>query len=192
MRALKELGRLHSAREALDAVAVARSIFDRYSFDLIYARPGQTPQAWAAELEPRHRRGRRASLALSAHHRAGHAVCGAACGGQARRPRRRHRAARSTTRRRLSARARACRPTRFPITRGRAPNAGTISSTGAAHEYAGIGPGAHGRLDIDGGASRHRDREAAGELADAGGSRSGTASSPTRRSRASKWRTSSC
>jgi len=48
--ALKELGRTHSAREALDAVAVARSIFDRYSFDLIYARPGQTPQAWAAEL----------------------------------------------------------------------------------------------------------------------------------------------
>jgi oxygen-independent coproporphyrinogen-3 oxidase len=48
--ALKELGRLHSAREALDAVAVARSIFERYSFDLIYARPRQTPQAWAEEL----------------------------------------------------------------------------------------------------------------------------------------------
>jgi putative oxygen-independent coproporphyrinogen III oxidase len=48
--ALKELGRLHSAQEALDAVAVARSIFDRYSFDLIYARPKQTPQAWAEEL----------------------------------------------------------------------------------------------------------------------------------------------
>ena len=48
---LKELGRLHSAQEALDAVAVARSIFDRYSFDLIYARPRQTPQAWAAELK---------------------------------------------------------------------------------------------------------------------------------------------
>ena len=49
-RALKELGRLHSAQEALEAVAIARSIFERYSFDLIYARPGQTPQAWAAEL----------------------------------------------------------------------------------------------------------------------------------------------
>lgn len=48
--ALKELGRLHSAQEALDAVAVARSIFERYSFDLIYARPRQTPEAWAAEL----------------------------------------------------------------------------------------------------------------------------------------------
>ena len=44
----------------------------------------------------------------------------------------------------------ACRPTRFPITRGPAPSAGTISSTGAWQEYAGIGPGAHGRLDIEG------------------------------------------
>jgi oxygen-independent coproporphyrinogen-3 oxidase len=48
---LKELGRLHSAREALDAVGIARSIFARYSFDLIYARPRQTPQQWATELK---------------------------------------------------------------------------------------------------------------------------------------------
>lgn len=49
--ALKELGRLHSAQEALDAVAIARSIFDRYSFDLIYARPQQSRDAWANELK---------------------------------------------------------------------------------------------------------------------------------------------
>ncbi len=48
---LKELGRRHSAQEALDAVAVARANFERYSFDLIYARPQQTPTAWAAELK---------------------------------------------------------------------------------------------------------------------------------------------
>jgi oxygen-independent coproporphyrinogen-3 oxidase len=48
--ALSGLGRLHSAQEALAAVAVARSIFERYSFDLIYARPQQTPEAWRAEL----------------------------------------------------------------------------------------------------------------------------------------------
>jgi putative oxygen-independent coproporphyrinogen III oxidase len=47
---LAELGRMHTSREALDAVAIARSIFDRYSFDLIYARPRQEPKAWAAEL----------------------------------------------------------------------------------------------------------------------------------------------
>jgi oxygen-independent coproporphyrinogen-3 oxidase len=49
--ALKALGRMHTAREALDAVAIARAAFERYSFDLIYARPGQTPQTWQAELE---------------------------------------------------------------------------------------------------------------------------------------------
>ena len=49
-RVLKELGRMHSADEALAAVAVARSVFERYSFDLIYARPGQAPESWKAEL----------------------------------------------------------------------------------------------------------------------------------------------
>jgi len=49
--ALKELGRLHTAQEALDAVAVARANFERYSFDLIYARPRQTLAAWQAELK---------------------------------------------------------------------------------------------------------------------------------------------
>jgi putative oxygen-independent coproporphyrinogen III oxidase len=48
---LKALGRLHSAREALDAVAIARKAFDRYSFDLIYARPDQTPRMWTNELK---------------------------------------------------------------------------------------------------------------------------------------------
>jgi len=48
--ALAALGRTHSAREALDAVAVARAVFDRYSFDLIYARPEQTPDQWSREL----------------------------------------------------------------------------------------------------------------------------------------------
>jgi len=50
-RVLKELGRMHTAQEALAAVAVARSVFERYSFDLIYARPGQDPNAWANELK---------------------------------------------------------------------------------------------------------------------------------------------
>jgi putative oxygen-independent coproporphyrinogen III oxidase len=47
---LKALGRMHTAREALDAVAIARSAFKRYSFDLIYARPDQSVQAWSDEL----------------------------------------------------------------------------------------------------------------------------------------------
>ena len=47
---LKALGRLHSASEAMAAVDIARRHFDRFSFDLIYARPGQTPQSWRGEL----------------------------------------------------------------------------------------------------------------------------------------------
>jgi putative oxygen-independent coproporphyrinogen III oxidase len=48
--ALAALGRLHSAKEALAAVAIARATFPRYSFDLIYARPEQTVAAWREEL----------------------------------------------------------------------------------------------------------------------------------------------
>src|SRR6266699_4005952 len=48
--ALAALGRLHTAGEALAAVAIARAAFPRYSFDLIYARPGQTVAAWRDEL----------------------------------------------------------------------------------------------------------------------------------------------
>lgn len=49
-RDLKALGRLHSAAEALRAFDTARAIFPRVSFDLIYARQGQTPAGWEAEL----------------------------------------------------------------------------------------------------------------------------------------------
>ena len=48
--ALKALGRLHTTAEALAAVTVAKAAFPRVSFDLIYARPGQTPAAWKEEL----------------------------------------------------------------------------------------------------------------------------------------------
>ncbi|HCS24089.1 MAG TPA: radical SAM family heme chaperone HemW [Alphaproteobacteria bacterium] len=47
---LKTLGRQHSAAEALAAVKMAAQIFDRYSFDLIYARPAQSVADWRAEL----------------------------------------------------------------------------------------------------------------------------------------------
>ena len=47
---LKLLGRNHGAEEALRAARTARDIFARLSVDLIYALPGQSPQAWADEL----------------------------------------------------------------------------------------------------------------------------------------------
>ncbi|MEQ1653687.1 MAG: radical SAM family heme chaperone HemW [Hyphomicrobium sp.] len=47
---LRKLGRIHSVDEAKAALKIARATFERYSFDLIYARPGQQPDAWRAEL----------------------------------------------------------------------------------------------------------------------------------------------
>lgn len=47
---LAALGRQHSVAEAVAALRLAQSVFDRVSFDLIYARPGQTPEAWRYEL----------------------------------------------------------------------------------------------------------------------------------------------
>ncbi|MFN3662613.1 radical SAM family heme chaperone HemW, partial [Yoonia sp.] len=57
---LKALGRLHGRNEALRAFEIARDVFDRVSFDLIYARQGQSLAAWAAEL--------REALALAVDH----------------------------------------------------------------------------------------------------------------------------
>jgi oxygen-independent coproporphyrinogen-3 oxidase len=48
--ALRMLGRQHSASQAIAALELGRKIFPRLSFDLIYARPGQTEPAWRAEL----------------------------------------------------------------------------------------------------------------------------------------------
>ena len=48
---LKFLGREHSAAEAIEAIKTAQEIFDRYSFDLIYARPEQTVEEWRTELK---------------------------------------------------------------------------------------------------------------------------------------------
>ena len=48
---LRALGRLHTVDEAMRAVTLAQATFPRASFDLIYARPGQTKDAWAAELD---------------------------------------------------------------------------------------------------------------------------------------------
>lgn len=48
---LKFLGRQHNEGEALAALDLAAHTFDRFTFDLIYARPGQTPASWDRELK---------------------------------------------------------------------------------------------------------------------------------------------
>ncbi|MGN6582962.1 MAG: radical SAM family heme chaperone HemW [Rhizobiaceae bacterium] len=57
---LKFLGRLHDVESALAAIELARETFPRLSFDLIYARPGQTPDVWGEEL--------RRAIGLAADH----------------------------------------------------------------------------------------------------------------------------
>ena len=146
--ALKQLGRQHSADEALAAVAVARANFERYSFDLIYARPGQTPDAWGAELKRAlAQTGEHLSLyqltieqdtAFALLHAAGKLVVPDEDLG---------RALYDTTQAvcadaglpayEISNHARAGAECRHNLVYWR------------AHEYAGIGPGAHGRLLID-------------------------------------------
>ncbi|WP_455476054.1 radical SAM family heme chaperone HemW [Bartonella sp. B17] len=49
-KALRKLGRLHDVKQALYAISLAREIFPRLSFDLIYARPEQTLEQWKYEL----------------------------------------------------------------------------------------------------------------------------------------------
>jgi oxygen-independent coproporphyrinogen-3 oxidase len=57
---LRRLGRMHSVAEARAAFGLARDVFDRVSFDLIYARQEQPLAAWRAEL--------REALAMAADH----------------------------------------------------------------------------------------------------------------------------
>ena len=49
--ALRFLGRAHGRAEALAAIELARETFTRFSFDLIYARPGQSAASWQGELD---------------------------------------------------------------------------------------------------------------------------------------------
>jgi putative oxygen-independent coproporphyrinogen III oxidase len=147
--ALKELGRLHSADEALAAVAIARTIFDRYSFDLIYARPGQTAQAWAAEL--------RRAIAQAGEHLSLYQLTIEPDTPFAQL----HAAGRLAVPDEESARAlydttqEVCAAAGLPayeISNHARPGAECRHNLvyWRAHEYVGIGPGAHGRLDIGG------------------------------------------
>ncbi len=148
-RVLTELGRMHSAREALDAVAIARTVFGRYSFDLIYARPNQEPKAWADELKRGlAEAGEHLSLyQLTIEPETPFAALHAA--GKLRLP--------------DEDTARAFYDTTQEICAAHGLPAYEISNHARpggecrhnlvywrAHEYAGIGPGGHGRLDIDG------------------------------------------
>ena len=148
-RVLAELGRTHTAREALDAVGVARSVFERYSFDLIYARPRQTPQEWAREL--------RLALAQAGEHLSLYQLtiepdtpfAALQAAGKLKTPND------DTARDLYDATLEICAAHGLPayeISNHARPGGECRHNLiyWRASEYAGIGPGAHGRLDIGG------------------------------------------
>jgi putative oxygen-independent coproporphyrinogen III oxidase len=148
-RVLKELGRLHTADEAIAAVGIARSVFARYSFDLIYARPQQTAAEWGRELKEALRQaGEHLSLyqltiepetPFAALHAAGKL----------------HVPDDDTARTLYDTTQEICAAHGLPayeISNHARPGAECRHNLvyWRMHDYAGIGPGAHGRLDIDG------------------------------------------
>ncbi|HEU0083451.1 MAG TPA: radical SAM family heme chaperone HemW, partial [Bradyrhizobium sp.] len=146
---LQALGRLHSAREALDAVAIARTAFDRFSFDLIYARPGQTPEMWAQELKQ--------AISEAAEHLSLYQLTiepdtpffGLHAAGKLKTP------DEATARTLYDVTQEVCAREGLPsyeISNHARPGAECRHNLiyWRGQEYAGIGPGAHGRLDIDG------------------------------------------
>ena len=149
-RVLTELGRLHTAREALDAVGIARTVFGRYSFDLIYTRPGQTTGRIG-------RRELRTALAEAGEHLSLYQLTIE--------PETPFAALHAAGKLRLPDEdtARALYDTTQEICAAHGLPAYEVSNHARpggecrhnlvywrAHEYAGIGPGAHGRLDIGG------------------------------------------
>jgi len=154
--ALATLGRDHDAAEARRAIATAAAVFPEVTFDLIYARPGQTVAAWRRELD--------SALALAAGHLSLYQLTiepGTAF----------HRAVRRGT---LSVPDDGAGATLYAVAQERCAAAGLpayeISNHAApGHEgrhnltcwrygdYLGIGPGAHGRFAV--GAERHHTRQ---------------------------------
>ncbi len=147
---LKALGRLHSAAEAVAAAELAAAIFARTSIDLIYGRsPGHRPDQWRAELEQAiAMAGEHLSLyqltiepgtAFDALHRAGKlAVPDEELG----------RALWDVTQETTAKRGLPA----YEISNHARPGAESRHNLvyWRYHEYAGIGPGAHGRLIVDG------------------------------------------
>jgi putative oxygen-independent coproporphyrinogen III oxidase len=155
--ALRFLGRGHDAGEARAAIAAAAQAVPRYSFDLIYARPGQSVASWERELD--------AALALAGDHLSlyqltiehGTAFAGAYARGDFALPDDDLAGALfETTQARLEAAGLAA----YEISNHARPGAACRHNLvyWRYGDYVGIGPGAHGRLTLDGGKFALRQR----------------------------------
>lgn len=148
---LKFLGRRHSAAEGLAALKMAAAVFERYSFDLIYARPGQGVADWRAELTRAlaHADGGHLSVYqltieegtpfFTAHSRGDFAIPDEGTGGALYEATQEILSARGLPAYEVSNHARPGEESRHNLTYWR------------YGDYVGIGPGAHGRLTLPGG-----------------------------------------
>ena len=149
-QALAFLGRNHTAKEGIRAAAIARAAFPRLSLDLIYARPGQTAWAWAAELET--------ATSLGAEHISPYQLTieeGTAFGRAVRRSQwappdpETGAGLFETTQRVLTARGFEA----YEVSnhaRGEAARSRHNLAYWRGFDYVGVGPGAHGRLTLSG------------------------------------------
>ncbi|OYV38512.1 MAG: coproporphyrinogen III oxidase [Rhodospirillales bacterium 20-64-7] len=171
-QALKFLGREHSAEQAIAAIELAKRIFPRLSFDLIFARPGQRVASWQAELAR--------ALSLAADHLSlyqltieegtrFHTLYGR---GDFQLPDPEEAAAMYDATAEAAARfgLAAYEISNYAVPGGESRH---NCSYWRYQDYAGIGPGAHGRLTLAGqkiATSRHRAPEAWAELVERGAS----------------------
>ena len=157
--ALRFLGRAHDRAEAIAAIGHAGAVFDRFSFDLIYARPGQTVADWRGELDE--------ALSLAGDHLSLYQLTiepGTAFATLARRgdliPPEEETAAAlyEITQDRLASRGLPA----YEVSNHARPGAECRHNLAywRYQDYAGIGPGAHGRLTRAGGKYATRQRRA--------------------------------
>lgn len=147
---LRRLGRIHSVAEARAAFDIARSCFDRVSFDLIYARQGQTLAAWQAEL--------REALSMAIDHLSLYQLTieeGTAFGDRYARGKLRNLPADDTAADMYQATQEICAAHGmhgYEISNHARPGAESRHNQiyWRYGDYAGIGPGAHGRLTLNG------------------------------------------
>lgn len=147
---LRALGRRHTVAEGLRAFDVARGIFDRVSFDLIYARQGQSVLAWEAEL--------RTALGLAVDHLSLYQLtieAGTRFGELAARGRLRGLPAEGAAADMYAATQEICGTAGMPayeVSNHARPGAGSRHNLlyWRYGDYVGVGPGAHGRLTLGG------------------------------------------
>ena len=163
---LRRLGRIHDTADARRAIGIARTTFDRVSFDLIYARQAQTLDAWRAELREALDMGPITCRSISSRsNREPRSAAATRSGGLRISPRTVF-APTCTKQRRICAKRVAWKP--YEVSNHARPGAESRHNLiyWRHGDYAGIGPGAHGRSRSMARADRHGNLVGPGSVAE--------------------------